>query len=410
MNEMIFVERSKPDGSMRPVGRSKELQSTGLSATSLKLDYTHDIASLRDEWLELQINGSAGIYQNYEWVKIALETLEAKNQVFIVTARSEQGLEIILPMVLETGLIRKLRWIGGSHANICSGIFSQRFLKQADETLVKAIIKKIGKLVGGLAIAYFGNQVHQINGMRNPFSYTLRQKSVNSMFVMDLNDGFEALLEAGNAKRKRRAFRKQIKISQEAGGYELIAVNNDHDAITAIEEFMEFKRKRFAELGIRNVFIADGAKEFMERLATNSDLVEGKLFQIFQLKIAGETRAIYAGSHIGNRYQAFINAISIDELSQISPGEMLLYLMTEYLCTQGVTYLDLGVGLERYKRSWCQHEYELFDSIIPLSVFATPISALARAKTGIKEQLRSNETFWNFYKKLRKGKQVFKKS
>ena len=102
-----------------------------------------------------------------------------------------------------------------------------------------------------------------------------------------------------------------------------------------------------------------------------------------------------------NRFHGFVNTISVDELSQISPGEMLLYLMVEQLASEKIQSLDLGAGDETYKRSWCQHQITLFDTIHPVTAPAVPVALLAlKGYIHAKRYMsRNNQTLWRIIKK-----------
>ncbi len=371
---------------------------------NMVVEILNDISSLEAEWLALETQGTTAVYQSFSWVKTVLATIDKDQKQVIVTARTSGKLQMILPMIMEGGVIKSLRWAGGSHANIGGGLFSEEFLASADRQTVKKIIDHLRKDVPGTVLLRLGNQMHDLGGFKNPLSLFDHQKSVNAMFVMDLSNGFDAMLEAGNAKRKRRSFRKQVRIAEDEGGFELVEVNTEPDAIAAIAEFRAFKETRFRQMGIEDVFANDKAKAFLEQLATHKGTASFHPFKIYLLKIGGKTRAMYAGGLAGSYFQAAVNAISIDELTHISPGEMLLYLMVEKLASDGITKLDLGVGHERYKRSWCQHELELFDTVVPLSPLAIPAVWAAKLKVGIKGYVRGNPMLWQLIKKARRLK------
>ncbi len=92
------------------------------TAHALDVDVVTDIRSLKDEWVKLQSEGTGFIYQNYNWVRIAYETYDQDQRPFIIVARQNGELKLVLPLVLEPGIPSILRWAGGSHANTCCGL------------------------------------------------------------------------------------------------------------------------------------------------------------------------------------------------------------------------------------------------------------------------------------------------
>jgi len=103
----------------------------------------------------------------------------------------------------------------------------------------------------------------------------------------------------------------------------------------------------------------------------------------------------------------FFSSISDDELSHISPGEMLLYLTVEHCSNENFDTFDLGRGDERYKRSWCQTEIALQDVVFPLSFWARPVTIAIGVWSGIKRIMRTNTRLWAIVRGFRKLKAQF---
>ncbi len=356
------------------------------------------------EWKELQKQQTASIYQNYDWVKIACSTIEKAHEVFIVFGRNKNGIQFILPMALEGSYYKTLRWIGGSHTNICSGLYSEEFLKSSNKSIMRKLFRIIAKSIEGIAQTKLVNQPAHLKSYENPLLHLGRQNSVNNMYDMDLRDGLDAILDQGSGKRKRKLWRKQNRVAESMGGYELVTPTTPDAILEAVDEFMILKGKRLHELGVRNVFSDKDTIDFFFQLATHSPIEDGNLFRIFQLKIQNKTRAMYAIGIQGKRTQAYVNAVEYDDFSDHSPGEMILYAMIERLIEESYEYFDLGVGDERYKRSWCPGMHPLFDTNVPLSPYAVPIIFGSRMKNIVKRYARNNPNIWLKFKKLRKIK------
>jgi CelD/BcsL family acetyltransferase involved in cellulose biosynthesis len=91
----------------------------------------------------------------------------------------------------------------------------------------------------------------------------------------------------------------------------------------------------------------------------------------------------------------YFSSISLDELTAISPGEMLLYLVAEQCATEGMAYIDLGAGDERYKRSWCDMRIGMFDVIMPTSLAGVPFAAASRLANTGKRIIRESPQLWS---------------
>lgn len=359
---------------------------------------------IKDEWEALQASKTACIYQSYDWVNIACKTFESKNTPFIVSGKDKSGLQFILPMVIEEGFIKTLRWIGGSHANICSGMYSKNFLEKADKNIIEETFKLISASLGGIVIANLNNQPLELSSRPNPLLHLPHQASVNIMYDIDLTLGMDGILDSGSGKRKRKLWRKQNRVAEKMGGFELVIPQTKEDITQALKEFKTFKAARFKDLGIKDIFAEDESINFLIQLAHQPMKDDIQQFRIFQLKIGGETRAIYAVGIFGDYCQAYVNAVKYDEFAEQSPGEMIMYAMLENLIEQGYKKLDMGVGNERYKRSWCPGQHDLFDTIRPMTPIAIPFNRLLQIKNNAKRYVRNNEKIWSIFKKLRKIK------
>ena len=362
------------------------------------------LEDLKVDWETLQKEKTACIYQSYNWVRIACNTLEIKNTPLIITGKDGDGLQFVLPMVLEGKFIKTLRWIGGSHANICSGMYSDAFLKAADRNTIKDIFKLISTSLSGIVVAKLNNQPHELNARTNPLTYLTHQNSVNIMYDIDLTMGLDAILDVGNGKRKRKLWRKQQRVAETMGGYEFVIPKNDADIAAALEEFKTLKAARFKDLGIKDVFAQESSIKFLDEMAYEPMADGIHQFRIFQLKVGGTTRAMYAVGVFGNYCQAYVNAVKYDDFADQSPGEMVMYAMVKHLVGEGFTRLDMGVGNERYKRSWCPGQHELFDNILPMTPIAIPFNKALQLKNTAKRYLRNNDRIWSQIKKLRKIK------
>ena len=359
---------------------------------------------IESEWKELQKAETGCIYQNYDWVRIACNTFEKGNSIYIITARAKDALLFILPMVLVGTTFKTLRWIGGTHANICSGLYSEQFLKSDNKKVMQDVFNLLGKFIKGISRTGLTNQPLTLKSHPNPMIHLPQQSSVNLMYDMDLREGMDAILDHGSGKRKRKLWRKQNRVAESMGGCELVLPTSARDITEALDEFFESKTKRLKELGVRDVFSDQNTIDFMRQLAAEPEHDGVKLLQIFQLKIADKTRAMYAIGINGKYCQAYVNAVEYDDFADHSPGEMVLYAMIEHLIAHKYERFDLGVGDERYKRSWCPGMHDLFDTMIPLSAASTPLILGLRLKNSLKRYIRNNPDIWGKFKKLRKAR------
>ena len=390
----------------RQIDDSPRVSSCSIFRTisGVKIERITDIRMLRPEWQALGSKTSCSIYQTYAWVSTALETLHQDDIPLILTGRSNGRLEFILPLVITGSWIKSVCWIGESHANIGSGLYSEEFLKSGDK-IDLALLKHFACQLGSAPLfTCLLNQQPLVGSFPDPMAGIPSITGVNNFYQMDLSNGFDALLRAGNAKRKKSRFRSRVKQANAAGGYELVRAENSQEALEAVGEFLKLKEQRFKELGITDVFSSEKAVNFIRKNADAREENGINPMIIFLLKIGGKNRAVFAAGKNNKKLNGQLNAISVDELSRIGPGELLLHLVAEKLAGEGYQSLDLGVGNERYKISWCQHELETRAAIVPLNIAAIPFAGFARFQHTLKMLIRNNPSAWNIVKSIRRKK------
>jgi CelD/BcsL family acetyltransferase involved in cellulose biosynthesis len=114
----------------------------------------------------------------------------------------------------------------------------------------------------------------------------------------------------------------------------------------------------------------------------------GRVIDIHALECDDEVIAIFAGVADGQRFSMMFNTYTISGNSRHSPGLILIRDIVDHYAEGGYSALDLGVGLDDYKRLFCKGNEPIFDCFIPLgargAVAAAAMSGLNRAKHFVK--------------------------
>jgi CelD/BcsL family acetyltransferase involved in cellulose biosynthesis len=239
--------------------------------------------------------------------------------------------------------------------------------------------------------------------MPNPLLQLPNQMAGDPFYMMDLSGGLEAVLQNGNAKRRRYEFRRRLKTAEQMGGYEFVIPKSTADINKALDDFFIQKSARFKQLGVKDVFSDDNIQRFVRCLATQQSINNEPLLKLMELKVGGKTRALYAGASANNvHFQAWFNSVTYDDFAEHSPGDMILTPMIEYLVSQGYQSMDFGVGKERYKQSWCQSHDNQFHTVLPLSMISVPIVEIMKLKTMLRDRIRNDDRIWPHVKNARK--------
>ncbi len=329
--------------------------------------------------------------------------MENKNiQPFIIVGRLKGDLVFILPCTLHGRFGTRVKFIGGSHVNFNMGIFAQKYHDIITPQCFNHIFRRIQKLVPGLGYLALCCQPESWKGKDNPLLCKPHQRSANPAFLLNLEGGFDATLGRGNGKRKRKKFRQQVRQCDAFGGYTLCKPATTPEIGELVDIFLEQKTRRLQSMGIKNVFADETTRNFLIELASRSLGDKSPLLQLYALKIGNSVAAIFGAGAMGSHLSGYFSSIDTDKYSEISPGEMLLYLVVEDACGEGYEMLDLGAGDERYKRSWSSEKIDMYEVFVPYNYTATPIVYLRRLYGLIRRVVRENENSWNAYKYIRR--------
>lgn len=383
--------------------RMPKLEIVECFGTQLEISIHDDLHGMEAEWTELERNSDISIYQSYDWINTCINTVkkELNAQTMIVCARQNGRLVFVLPLAVQNGLVRKLRWIGGNHSNFNMALVDREFGKKLNPENIKLLFGQIAKMLPGIGYLKLCCQPTQWKNAPNFLLAMPHQTSINGAFGMDLSKGFKHLLAQGNGKRKRKKFRSQTRAVELLGGAELVEAKTAGDVADMLREFHLQKAGRLQNQGMRDVFGSPDTQLFLERMALRSLDNEGPTLRLYGLKIGDRYRAICGGGILGQHFSAYFISFADDDVAHISPGEMLLYMLVETLADKGFQSMDLGCGDERYKRSWCPEQIEMFDVIHPISVFAYGHVWAHKALLGTKRAIRQNPRAWQLYKRLR---------
>lgn len=392
------------------IGKETERQSAGRAglapitfADAIDLAVHDRIESVKAEWQAMERLGLFSVYQRYDWAAAFMETRrEADGQPFIITGRYQDETVFILPCVIHGRVFRRLKFIGGSHVNFNLAIFSPEYGKLVTSESMTRLFRRIRQIVPGIGYMALCCQPVEWRGAKNPMIGLPHQRSANPAFVLDLEGGFSATLARGNAKRKRKKFRQQCRMAEGLGGYRLIKPDCRADIDRVIDIFFSQKSARLREQGIRDVFAEPEVRSFVGELANRSLLLDEPLLQLYALEVGGEILAIFGGGVLSGHLSGFFSSIDSRRHLELSPGEMLLYLVVEDACAAGYRQIDFGAGDERYKRSWSSETIDMVDIILPLNRAGMPLVTLRRIYGDLRRMLRESPAIWTAYKRMRR--------
>ena len=386
---------------------SSAMQGERRGADRLVIDLVDDASTIRTDWERMESDPLNSLHQGFGWCSIWAQT--QKSPLLIIRGRQGAKTVFLLPLeIVQEGGIRKARFPGGRFNNINTGLFEPCFAEQAEHKTAAAIAREARKLLHGRAdILALQNIPLTWRGRTNPLSYLASVENQNPAFQLPLLESFESTLRQVNAKRRRKKFRIQSRRAEEMGGYSHVIARSPQEKCELLQAFFRQKATRFASQGIPDVFRSQSVKEFFYDLANFPETGTDSLLELHAIRLHGEYEGVIAAISGLSRKQDHIICQfgSIDEVvSELSPGELLFWLMIERACREKAALFDFGVGDQLYKRSWCPLSTAQHDIFLPVTLkgraAASAYVAIARTKSLIK----SNPALYALIQRFRAGR------
>ena len=197
---------------------------------------------------------------------------------------------------------------------------------------------------------------------------------------LDVSGGFDAYL-AGRRGRSdiRGALRKARKLGREVGPLRLVADSDDRELLTRT---VEWKRRQYAETGVRDVLADAGARDLLGHAhAARSREFAGVLSVLY----AGD---VVAGLHLGLRsgpvWHSWFPAYN-PELDRYSPGLVLMLELAAAAPELGIAEIDLGKGEARYKQALATGVVAVYEGVVGAGrLSAVPVRASAGARRALR--------------------------
>jgi CelD/BcsL family acetyltransferase involved in cellulose biosynthesis len=395
-------------GSEDAAGVLGSLAPSATADGTLGFDVTADPATLEADWRELETRSVGGPFQRFDFYRSWIAEHGARRRPLVVTARRAGRLVAVFPLVARRmGPVTVAEFAGASHATCNAGVFDRIAWRSAAPTLASGLRAAVIDSGAGVDLVRLTYQPAEIDGLPNPFVDATSRPSAHAAYDLSLDGGFAAVLDRHKGSKKRRRVRQQAAAFEAAGGYRVRRAETVEDALRILETFKRQKAERLASQGLPNVFAEPGTPEFLAELVTRAYDPRGldhPALLVYALETdrgIGATGFLHAWS--GTTYLV-MNSFEQDEFARWAPGELTLFHMIEDVAGLGFERFDFGIGDARYKRSWCDREIVLYDTLMPLSptgVVAAGITALGRRAA---DGIRANPRLHRLAQRIRCGR------
>ncbi len=372
----------------------------------LTVDLVEDAGAIRADWERLERDPLNSLHQGFGWCSIWART---QNRPLLVLRGKKHGRTVfLLPLeIIQEGGVRKACFPGGRFNNINTGLFQSSFAQEAGRKSALVIAREATRLLHGRAdILALQNIPLVWRGRQNPLSHLASVENQNPSFQLPLLGSFETTLGQVNAKRRRKKFRIQRRKVQRMGGYSHVVARSPQEKSELLQAFFRQKASRFTSRGLPDAFRDEGVKSFFHDLASFPETGADQLLELHAIRLHGEKEGVIAAIAGLSRKQDHVICQfgSIEQaVAEISPGELLFWLMIERACAGKAALFDFGIGDQPYKRSWCPVSTVQHDIFLPLTLKGRAAASAYAALARMKGLIKTSPVLYALIQRLRAG-------
>lgn len=355
----------------------------------------HDIQAA---WHKLGADFTSGASQTERWLAL-WQSLVNRDCLVAALYRDEQPV-LVLPLeIQQTGPLCIAIYAGGPHANCNFPAILPGHNVTTDE--LRSLFDALHRARPDIDLVSLTRQMGELGNVPNPLMQIPSRVNANISLAITLDGNFETILARGNAKRKKKKHRHDMRRFEDAGGFSIAAATTPEETNAMLDNYFEHKATRLAQAGIKNTYDPTGVKGFFKKLFAEEVATPSPRFQLKALKVAGQYRAILGKSYAAQ--QTFIDFVGIaeDDLVSASPGEFLFFEDISTSCEADLDIYSFGIGDEPYKRSWCDIELQTYDTDISLTAKGRIFQAWLQLRRKLVRTIKKNDAVWAKVKKLR---------
>jgi len=382
--------------------RGKWLSESKCYGLSLRL--YDDLEQVKPLWLEFETQAALTPFQTtswlYQWFS-HIGTLEKVKPV-IVVAEDSAGPVFILPLQIETGVLRKLSWLGTDLNDYNCPLIAADFEARASHLSMPDVWRHIVKFINaqdGLQHDYvrLEKMPEQICGQANPMLQMSTNLNASHAYRTPMLGGWDAFYLAKRSSSNRSKDRYTRKKLAALGETSLVCPEQADGITRVVDTLIEQKGLRLEQMGVENFFLRPGYTAFYRAIAAQ----ERALIHVSQLNVGSTVAATNLGLTFRGAYYYVLTSYAQGETSRWSPGTIHMQDVMKLFCEKDYTAFDFTIGDEPYKMEWCEGNNPLHDYMDASTMQGRAALAYWSAFQSTKRYIKQTPALWNAYAKLR---------
>lgn len=349
-----------------------------------------DLAAVEPTWRGLETQAITTPYQRFDWIAAYLAAGFEPDADRAYVVLYDHGEPIaLLPLTVKTRLgLRMTQIIGMPISNVDGLVFDPAHADRITPEAIRTMFAALADAGHPTDVVSFHCLSKDWAGIANPLLAFPHALAPNRLYVESL-EPFNPQGKYALPKHRRKNIRySRRKLEDEFGPLRLVQAQTPEEVVVIEEAFLAQRARRFAVMGVENIFAKPEFRRFFIDLAT-SQIGERRPAMALHALYAGDTvLATSIGTFANTHYSHYMNSTTDGDAARYSIIGVLLTMLLDQLRSEGIASFDIGLGDFDYKYDWST-PIDVYDCLVPLTVrghLAVPaLSAARRAKRLVKQ-------------------------
>jgi CelD/BcsL family acetyltransferase involved in cellulose biosynthesis len=373
---------------------------------AIALTLYQDLAAAERDWRHLEAHGHCTPFQTFDWLAAwqrNIGTLERVTPAIVVARRGGEPL-FVLPLAVEPGIVRRLKFLGQALGDYNAPLLARDFSRIVARDAFATVWRDVLRLIQDTPTLRYDMVVLEkmptaVGTQRNPTLSLDVHFNPSGAYETALGENWEMFYTAKRSSATRRRDRTKLKRLGEIGEVRFVDPKGLDEIARTLETLIAQKEKAFARMGVPNMFARPGHAAFFRDVAAG-ERTRG-LVHLSRLDVGGTWAAVNLGLTHGDCYYHVLASYDDGEVSRFGPGAAHLRELLQYAIRRGCKRFDFTIGDEPYKRDWCDTEQQLFDHSAAVTLRGRPAAALALGWRRAKRTIKQSAPLWNAVVRVR---------
>lgn len=375
-----------------------------LSCYGLRLDIYDSLDAVKPVWLDFEHTALLTPFQTTAWLYQWYAHIGALEKIrpVVVVGHDDSGVLFLLPLQIETGVLRKLSWLGNELCDYNGPLIAVDYALRASGFSMPDIWRQLLKTVNAMHhlqhdYVRLEKMSAQICGADNPMLELGVSYGPSNAYRTPMIGGWDEFYNSKRDGRDRNRDRSSRRKLEEIGPVDLVTPDDAIGIRASVDALITQKSARFDQKGISNFLLRPGYVNFYRALAQE----QRDLVHVSQLNVGQIVASTTLGLTFRGGYYYVLNSFAIGQTDRFGSGKLHMRELMKTHIDKGFDAFDFTIGDEAYKMEWCDSKIQLYDHMDASTMKGRAALACLTALQSTKRYIKQTPVLWNTYAKLR---------